>query len=110
MSMRGVWIVAAGALVMIGPGVDAGRAQPTAPTLPEFAVLGIASVRILPKSRVVSGAVGCVGGTVRVGRMARIGMGAGPTIRLAAGSDTGALFCHSVSGLPPLPSCNASRR
>jgi|SRR5581483_5923326 len=80
----------------------------TPPTLSDYAVLGLGDVMIRHGSRVVSGAVGAVNGTVRLGPKARVTNAvAGPSVRLTAGSRTGRLFCHFVSGPPTLPLCNA---
>ena len=47
-------------------------------------------------------------GTVRFGRDARVsGRVAAPNVQLAVGVQTGSLFCHFVSGPPPLPGCMA---
>lgn len=71
-------------------------------------MLALAGVTIARESRVLSGAVGSVEGTVRLGREARVtNVVAGPTVRLGRDSRTGRLFCHLVSGPPALPLCNA---
>jgi len=96
-------------LVAVGFGAPAARAQTaTPPGLAEYAVLGVAGVRIGRESRVVSGAVGSVAGTVRLGPKARVSsVVAGPTVRLGLAAHTGMLFCHLVSGPPTLPTCDA---
>jgi hypothetical protein len=94
-------------LLAVGLGAPASRAQ-TPPALTEYAVLGVAGVRIGRESRVLSGAVGSVGGTVRLGPKARVSsVVAAPTVRLGLAAHTGPLFCHLVSGPPTLPTCDA---
>src|SRR5262245_32082366 len=85
------------------------HAQGTAapPDPPAYAVLGLEGVTIRPESRVVSGAVGALGGAIRLRRQVRVTEVAGPTIRLAAQVRTGTVFCHLVNGPPTLPACNA---
>ena len=87
--------------------VEAPRAQTTIPpALSDYAVIGLERVVIRGGTRVLSGAVGAIGDTVRVGREARVtNVVAGPTVRLGTDAHTGTLFCHLVSGPPPLPSC-----
>jgi hypothetical protein len=76
------------------------------PQLGAYAVLGSRDVGIRQGARVVNGGVGAIGSTARLGRDARIsGTLAAPTVRLATGAHTGPLFCHVVSGPPPLPGC-----
>lgn len=89
--------------------VGSARAQtPAPPGLAEYAVLGVAGVRIGRQSRVVSGAVGSVAGTVRLGAKARVSsVVAAPTVRLGLAAHAGTLFCHLVSGPPTLPTCDA---
>ncbi len=102
--------VALGSLVAVGLGASVAVAQisPPPPLISAYAVLGLGDVTIRTGSRVLSGAVGSVGGTVRLGPQARVTSAvAGPTVRLGLGSHTGPLFCHLVSGPPTLPSCNA---
>jgi hypothetical protein len=105
--------VCLGALAALAVGVvlpvDPLRAQTaTRPELADYAVLGLAGVVIRHESRVLSGAVGAVEGTVRLGRQARVtNVVAGPTVRLGPDTRTGTLFCHLVNGPPPLPSCTA---
>jgi hypothetical protein len=90
------------ATVLLAAGVA--QAQPT---LADYAVLGLQGVTIGKDSRITAGAVGSVGGTVRVRRDAHTGETAAPNVRLAAGARTGNLFCHFVSGPPTLPPCDA---
>ncbi len=88
----------------------AARAQtlPPPPALSDYAVLGLGNVTVRRQSRVLSGAVGAVGGTVRLGREARVSnVLAGPTVLLGPSTRTGTLFCHIVGGPPTLPVCNA---
>jgi hypothetical protein len=96
-------------VLAVGFGAPASRAQTaTPPGLAEYAVLGLAGVRIGRESRVVSGAVGTVAGTVRLGPKSRVSsVVAAPTVRLALAAHTGTLFCHLVSGPPTLPTCDA---
>jgi hypothetical protein len=78
------------------------------PALGEYAVLGVDDVTVRRDARVLSGAVGCVNGVVRLGRGARVANAvAAPMIRLKSKTRTGRLFCHLVNGPPVLPSCNA---
>jgi hypothetical protein len=102
-------VVAIAAVLVIGLAPGALRAQPVMPPqLAEYAVLGVTGVTVRRESRVLSGAVGSIGGTVRLGRNARVtNVVAAPTVRLGLSSRTGRLFCHFVSGPPTLPSCNA---
>jgi hypothetical protein len=80
----------------------------TTPELSSYAVLGIAGVTVRAESRVTFGAVGSIEGTLRIGREARVSnVAAAPTVRVGAASHTGTVFCHLVSGPPPLPSCTA---
>jgi hypothetical protein len=104
--LRKIAVVAAFFWSGFAPG--AAHAQTaTPPLLSDYAVLGMSGVTIRPESRVVSGAVGTVSGTVRLARSARVtNQVAGPTVRLTPQARTGRLFCHLVSGPPPLPSCN----
>lgn len=100
---------AVAALLAVGLAPGMLRAQtPMPPGLSEYAVLGLSGVRIRRGSRVLSGAVGSVGGEVRLGREVRVAnVVAGPTVHLGLASRTGTLFCHFVSGPPTLPLCNA---
>jgi hypothetical protein len=78
------------------------------PELSNYAVLGLAGVTVRAESRVLSGAVGSIEGTLRIGRVARVSnSAAAPRVRVGVASHTGTLFCHLVSGQPPLPSCSA---
>src|SRR5689334_22958594 len=61
------------------------------PELGDYAVLGLGDVTIRAGSRVASGAVGAIGGTVRLGPE----------------THAGTVFCHFVNGPPTLPTCNA---
>jgi len=71
-------------------------------------VLGLDGVTIRRETRVLSAAVGTVGGTLRLGPKSRVtSIVAAPTVRLGLSSRAGTLFCHLVSGPPTLPSCNA---
>jgi hypothetical protein len=80
----------------------------TPPALSGYVVLGVDGVTIRSASRVLSGAVGSIGGTVRLGPGARVtNVVAGPTVQLGPATRTGTLFCHFVSGPPSLPTCNA---
>ena len=106
MTVRGI----GGAMVAVAvvvPGMA--RAQPAmVPALSGYAVLGLEGVDIRRGSRVFTGAIGTVRGTVVIGAGARVTNAlAGPHIRLGPASDTGRLFCHLVSGPPTLPSCTA---
>lgn len=86
-----------------------GQTQPAAPPqLAEYAVFGQLGVTVGHESRVVSGAVGSLGRAVRLGRGVRVtNVVAAPAVRLGPDARTGRLFCHFVSGPPPLPSCTA---
>src|SRR2546426_4743161 len=80
----------------------------TPPALSGYVVLAVDGVTIRSASRVLSGAVGSIGGTVRLGPGARVSnVVAGPTVQLGPATRTGTLFCHFVSGPPSLPTCNA---
>ena len=80
----------------------------TTPALSNYAVLGVSGVIVRAESRILSGAVGSIDGTLRIGREARVSnVAAAPTVRVGVASRTGTLFCHLVSGPPPLPSCSA---
>jgi len=93
-------------LARLAPG--AVRAQAIPPELSDFAVLGLEDVAIRRQTRVLSGAVGAVGGAVRIGPEARVtNVVAAPAVRLGPSAHTGMLFCHLVSGPPTLPVCNA---
>jgi hypothetical protein len=94
-------------LILLAPGIA--RAQTVAPPeLSDYAILGVTGTTVRRASRVVSGAVGSLQGTVRLGREGRVTNAvAGPMIHLASGARTGRLFCHLVSGPPTLPLCNA---
>ena len=89
-------------------GAPAG-AQPTMPPgLPGYAVLGVEAVSIRHDTRVASGAVGAIGGTVTLGGGVRVaGVVAAPIVRTGRGTRVGRLFCDLVSGPPVLPSCRA---
>jgi len=80
----------------------------TPPELSRYAILGIAAVTVRAESRVTFGAVGSIEGTLRIGRAARVAnIAAAPSVRVGVASHTGTLFCHLVTGPPPLPSCSA---
>jgi len=97
-------IIALLALGLAGPS----RAQTQLPPqLSEYVVLALDDATIRRETRVLSGAVGAVGGSVHVGRAARTNLVAAPTVQLAAASRIGNVFCHLVSGPPTLPSCRA---
>jgi len=88
-------------------GVARAQTRPV-PELADYAVLGVGDVTIRAESRVASGAVGSVGGTVRLGRQARVAnVVAAPTGRLGPKAHGGTVFCHFVNGPPTLPTCNA---
>src|SRR5262249_9561376 len=79
-------------LLAVGFGASVSRAQTLPPGLTEYAVLGVAGVRIGRDSRVLSGAVGSVDGTVRLGPKARVSsVVAAPTVRLGLAAHTGPL-------------------
>jgi len=81
-------------------------AQPVVPELGAYTVLASGNVGIRRGARVPSGAVGAITGTARLGGDVRIsGRLAAPSVQLAPGTRTGTLFCHVVSGPPPLPLC-----
>ena len=78
------------------------------PELGDYAVFGLADVTIRAGSRVASGAVGAIDGTVRLGRQARVtNVVAASTVRLGPETHAGTVFCHLVNGPPTLPTCNA---
>jgi hypothetical protein len=106
MTPTGAVTIATLVAAILAPGVL--RAQPLLPDIADYAVLGLGGVSIRRETRVLSGAVGAVAGTVRLGRQSRVtNIVAGPTIRLGVSTRTGTLFCHLASGPPPLPLCNA---
>src|SRR5213592_4417946 len=109
MSRGGVRGAAVAILLVVGFGAQTAGAQTVLPPeLSEYVVLGLEGVRIGRESRILSGAVGTITGTVRVGAQARVSNAvAGPTIRLGLAARTGTLFCHLVSGPPTLPTCHA---
>jgi len=85
-----------------GPGL---AQQP--PSLSDYSVLGIESVTLRPGSRVISGAVGAVDGTVTLRRDARVaGTVVAGTVELGPESRVGRAFCGIVIGRQPLPACN----
>ncbi len=91
--------------VMVGP---AHAQSLAAPALSDYAVLGVRNVIVGRGTRIPGGAVGAVQGTTVIAADTRVSNAvAAPRIRLGAGSDTGNLFCHLVSGPPPLPTCHA---
>src|SRR5262245_25866745 len=93
MSLRPVLIchLVPAALALVASSV---RAQPAVPQLGAFALLGVQDVGLRRGAQVPNGAVGAVGGTVRLARDARVtGRLAAPMVRLARGSRTGPLFC-----------------
>ena len=91
----------------LGSGASVAQLLPP-PDLSDYAILGLDNVTVRRESRVLSGAVGAVGGTVRLGREARVSnVLAGPTVLLGPSTRTGTLFCHIVGGPPTLPVCNA---
>jgi hypothetical protein len=77
------------------------------PTLADYSVLGLESVTLKPTSRVVSGAVGAVDGTVTLRPDSRVAatVVAG-TVELGRESRVGRAFCGIVIGRQPLPACN----
>jgi hypothetical protein len=88
-------------------GIARAQTRPV-PELADYAVLGLGDVTIRADSRVASGAVGSTGGTVRLGRHARVAnVVAAPTVRLGPDAHGGTVFCHFVNGPPTLPNCNA---
>jgi hypothetical protein len=85
-----------------GPGL---AQQP--PSLSDYSVLGIESVTLKPGSRIISGAVGAVDGTVTLRRDARVaGTVVAGTVELGPESRVGRTFCGIVIGRQPLPACN----
>ena len=85
------WRTLAAAALLAG--APAG-AQPTMPPgLPGYAVLGVEAVSIRPDTRVLSGAVGAIGGTVTLGAEVRVaGVVAAPIVRVGRGTRVGRLF------------------
>jgi hypothetical protein len=77
------------------------------PSLSDYSVLGLESVTLRPTSRIVSGAVGAVDGTVTLRRDARVaGSIVAGTIELGRETRVGRAFCGIVIGRQPLPACN----
>jgi hypothetical protein len=71
------------------------------PSLSDYSVLGLESVTLRPTSRIVSGAVGAVDGTVTLRRDARVaGSIVAGTIELGRETRVGRAFCGIVSVVP----------
>jgi len=105
MASSRVWSALLAGLLLVG--LARAQSRPV-PELTDYAVLGLGDVTIRAGSRVASGAVGSIGGTVRLGRQARVtNVVAAPTVRLGPAAHAGTVFCHFVSGPPTLPTCNA---
>jgi hypothetical protein len=77
-------------------GAAAAQAQPA---LAAYAVLGIESVRVGPRVRVQSGAVGATAGSVRLAARAAVqGSVVADSVRVTRSTRVGRLFCRLVSG------------
>src|SRR6185503_11298583 len=99
---RRIFLVLALLALSAGPGL---AQQP--PSLSDYSVLGIESVTLKPGSRIISGAVGAVDGTVTLRRDARVaGTVVAGTVELGPESRVGRTFCSIVIGRQPLPACN----
>lgn len=99
-------VILAAAALLLATARPSAAQQP--PELEDYSVLGIDSVTLKARARVVAGAVGATTGTVTLKRGARVaGTMIAPMIQLAQATRVGRVFCGLVIGRPPLPTCIA---